>query len=122
VLDPCCGSGVFLVLAYRRLIERLWREQGERPKAEAMKRLLQENIFGVEKDQEACFITAFSLILTLLSHLEPPELQANADFQFPTLVGSNIFQADFFDDACPIFQKGLRFDWVMGNPPLGRGR
>jgi len=117
VLDPCCGSGVFLVLAYRRLIERLWREQGERPKAEAMKRLLQENIFGVEKDQEACFITAFSLILTLLSHLEPPELQANADFQFPTLVGSNIHQADFFDDACPIFQQELRFDWVMGNPP-----
>ncbi len=117
VLDPCCGSGVFLVLAYRRLIERLWREQGDRPKAEAMKGLLQENIFGVEKDQEACYITAFSLILTLLSHLEPPELQANADFQFPTLVGSNIYQADFFDDACPIFQKELRFDWVMGNPP-----
>ena len=117
VLDPCCGSGVFLVLAYRRLIEKLWSEQGERPKAEAMKRLLQENIFGVEKDQEACFITAFSLILTLLSHLEPPELQANADFQFPTLVGSNIFHADFFDDACPVFQKELRFDWVMGNPP-----
>ena len=117
VLDPCCGSGVFLVLAYRRLIERLWSDQGERPKAEAMKRLLQENIFGVEKDQEACYITAFSLTLTLLSHLEPPELQANADFQFPTLVGSNIYQADFFDDACPIFQKELRFDWVMGNPP-----
>ncbi len=117
VLDPCCGSGVFLVLAYRRLIERLWREQGEHPTAEAMKCLLQENIFGVEKDQEACNITAFSLILTLLSHLEPPELQANANFQFPTLVGSNIYQADFFDDACPIFQKELRFDWIMGNPP-----
>jgi len=117
VLDPCCGSGIFLVLAYRRLIERLWREQGKRPTAEAMKRLLQENIFGVEKDQEACYITAFSLILTLLSHLEPPELQANVDFQFPTLVGSNIYHADFFDDACPIFQKELRFDWIIGNPP-----
>lgn len=120
VLDPCCGSGVFLVLAYRRLIEKLWREQGDRPNAEAMKGLLQENVFGVEKDQEACYITAFSLILTLLSHLEPPELQANAKFQFPTLVGSNIFQADFFDDSCPIFQRELRFDWVMGNPPWER--
>jgi hypothetical protein len=120
VLDPCCGSGVFLVLAYRRLIERLWHEQEERPTAEAMKHLLQGNIFGVEKDQEACNITAFSLILTLLSHLEPPELQANADFQFPTLVGSNIYQADFFDDNCPIFQKEMRFDWVMGNPPWER--
>lgn len=117
VLDPCCGSGVFLVLAYRRLIERLWHEQGERPDAEAMKRLLQETIFGVEKDQEACFITAFSLILTLLSYLEPPDLQANTDFQFPTLVGSNIYHTDFFDDACPVFRQELRFDWIIGNPP-----
>ena len=117
VLDPCCGSGIFLVLAYRRLIEKLWHEQGERPTAEAMKRLLQENICGVEKDQEACHITAFSLILTLLSHLEPPELQANASFQFPTLVNESIFHADFFSSDCPVFQGSRSFDWVVGNPP-----
>ena len=117
ILDPCCGSGVFLVLAYRRLIERLWREHEERPSAEAMKQLLQENIFGVEKDPEACHIAAFSLLLTLLSHLEPPELHANAGFQFPTLVGANIYHADFFDDGCPVFQKSMRFDWIAGNPP-----
>ena len=117
VLDPCCGSGIFLVLAYRRLIEKLWQEQGERPSAEAMKRLLQENIYGVEKDQEACHITAFSLILTLLSHLEPPELQANASFQFPTLVNENVFHTDFFSTECPVFQGSRFFDWVVGNPP-----
>lgn len=117
ILDPCCGSGVFLVLTYRRLIERLWREQGERPSAEAMKRLLQENIFGVEKDPEACHIAAFSLLLTLLSHLEPPELHANVGFQFPTLIGANIYHSDFFDDGCPIFEKSMRFDWIAGNPP-----
>lgn len=117
VLDPCCGSGIFLVLAYRRLIELLWRKQGYRPSAEEMKRLLQDNIFGVEKDREACQITSFSLILTLLSHLEPPELHANLDFQFPRLLGSNIFHADFFDDNCPVFKKEMYFDWVMGNPP-----
>jgi hypothetical protein len=116
VLDPCCGSGIFLVLAYRRLIERLWSEQNQRPSAQAMKQLLQENIFGIEKDREACDITAFSLLLTLMSHLEPPELQKNTE-QFPALVGTNIFHSDFFDDACPIFQKEMRFDWVLGNPP-----
>lgn len=117
VLDPCCGSGVFLVLAYRRLIERLWHEKGERPDAEEMKALLQANIFGVEKDREACHIAAFSLILTLLSHLEPPELQANVGFQFPTLVGENLFDVDFFESRCPVFDKGLRFNWIAGNPP-----
>jgi hypothetical protein len=116
VLDPCCGSGVFLVLAYRRLIEKIW-QQAERPSAETLKRLLQTNIFGVEKDPEACDITAFSLILTLLSHLEPPELHANADFQFPTLVGENIHRADFFDPECGIFREKTKFDWIVGNPP-----
>jgi len=65
VLDPCCGSGVFLVLAYRRLIERLWEEQGQRPSADAMNASYRRAIFGVERDREACYITSFSLILTL---------------------------------------------------------
>ena len=117
VLDPCCGSGVFLVLAYRRLIELAWREHGQRPTPIKLKRILVESIFGVEKDSEACQITAFSLLLTLLSHLDPPELKANDDFQFPTLVDSNIFRADFFDDSCPVFATGMRFDWIAGNPP-----
>ena len=57
---------MFLVLAFRRLIERLWNDNGRRPTADDMKRVLQANIYGVEKDREACHITAFSLILTLL--------------------------------------------------------
>ena len=117
VLDPCCGSGVFLVLAYRRLIEKLWREKGERPSAETLKRLLQTNIFGIEKDPEACDIAVFSLILTLLSHLEPPELRANVNFHFPTLIGENIYHADFFDSNNSVFQENMRFDWITGNPP-----
>ena len=117
ILDPCCGSGVFLVLAYRRLIELVWGEQGERPTPTQLSHILTESIFGVEKDREACQITAFSLLLTLLSHLDPPELKANDGFQFPTLVGRNIFHADFFDDACPVFASQMRFHWIAGNPP-----
>ncbi len=117
VLDPCCGSGVFLVLAYRRLIELVWGEQGQRPTPVQLSRILTESIFGVEKDREACQITAFSLLLTLLSHLDPPELKANDGFQFPSLVGRNIFHADFFDDTCPVFASQMRFHWIAGNPP-----
>lgn len=117
VLDPCCGSGVFLVLSYRRLIEKLWEQENTHPSAEALKALLTTSIFGVEKDAEACHITAFSLILTLLSYLEPPELHANVGFQFPTLIGENIYQSDFFAPDCPVFQKAYLFDWVVGNPP-----
>jgi len=117
ILDPCCGSGVFLVLAYRRLIELKWREQGQCPTPPTLNQILTENIFGVEKDREACHITAFSLLLTLLSYLDAPELQDSKDFQFPTLVDHNIFHADFFDANCSVFTSGLCFDWIAGNPP-----
>lgn len=120
VLDPCCGSGVFLVLAYRRMIERMLRQRQGRPTPNDLKQLLQQSVFGIEKDLEACHITAFSLLLTLLSHLEPPDLKANDSFLFPTLVGENIFRSDFFDDSCTLFKKGKQFDWVAGNPPWSR--
>nr|MDQ2688591.1 N-6 DNA methylase [Armatimonadota bacterium] len=63
VLDPCCGSGVFLVLAYRHLVELARRERGVLT-ADQLKQILEDSIFGVERDPEACQITAFSLILT----------------------------------------------------------
>jgi type I restriction-modification system DNA methylase subunit len=97
VLDPCCGSGIFLVLAYRRLIELAWQQHNRRPTPEELRQILTQSIFGVEKDREACYITAFSLLLTLLSHIDPPELQTDDGFQFPTLVGINIFESDFFN-------------------------
>ncbi|MBS1745537.1 MAG: N-6 DNA methylase, partial [Bacteroidetes bacterium] len=47
VLDPACGSGVFLVGAFRRLIYR-WRKLNawKRPKLAVLKKLLKENIYG----------------------------------------------------------------------------
>ncbi len=118
VLDPCCGSGIFLVLAYRRLVEqelRRRRVQSLPPKQLAS--ILTSSICGVERNAEACLVTEFSLILTLLSYAKPPELHAHTDFRFPELHNNQIFDCDFFSDGSLFWKSERRFDWVVGNPP-----
>jgi hypothetical protein len=117
VLDPSCGSGVFLVLVYRRLIAIQRKRLRRRLTARELSVLLQKSIFGVERNVEACYVTEFSLILTLLSNLEPPELKNNETFKFPKLHNHQIFACDFFDTNSPFVLKRLKFDWVIGNPP-----
>ncbi|MFC2006407.1 Eco57I restriction-modification methylase domain-containing protein, partial [Chloroflexota bacterium] len=123
VLDPACGSGVFLVLAYRRLIEKELHNigHGEKLKAEKLCDILRESIYGIEKETDACYVTEFSLILTLLHYAEPRELQS-LQFKFPPLHNTRIFNCDFFDfkseeGNASFWQKGLKFDWITGNPP-----
>jgi len=121
ILDPACGSGVFLVLAYRRLIEKEITRLGRELKPEELCDILQESIYGVERERDACYVTEFSLVLTLLHYTEPRDLQ-NLEFQFPDLHNKHIFKHDFFDiedQECmgKFWQQGLEFDWIVGNPP-----
>ena len=116
VLDPCCGSGVFLVLVFRRLIELHLQLTKRKPTAVELRKILVSSIFGIERNAAACYVAEFSLLLTLLSYLDPPELHARGPFHFPTLHGSNIRHADFFDEASA-FDKEQPIDWIIGNPP-----
>ena len=117
VLDPSCGSGAFLVQCYRQLIEkRRYQEQSLRP--EELREILTSQIFGVDRDGEACRIAEMSLILTLLDYVTPPDLE-NTTFQLPNLQSTNIFEADFFapDSSWAEAAETKKFDWIIGNPP-----
>lgn len=62
VLDPCCGSGHFLVSAFELLV-RL-RMQGEGlDTVGAVRAVLAENLFGLELDARCTQIAAFNLAL-----------------------------------------------------------
>lgn len=120
VLDSACGSGAFLVQCYRRLIERQAPEPGkERLRPGQLRDVLTDHIFGVDRDGDACQVAEFSLILTLLDYVEPPDLENKPRFQLPVLRDRNIFEADFFDPNSnwAAAAEHLRFDWVVGNPP-----
>src|SRR5216684_321116 len=121
ILDPACGSGVFLVLAYRWLIEAELAREGESKLSHGKLEALLSNIYGVERELDACYVAQFSLILTLLNYVDPRELQ-KIEFHFPILHNVTIFHSDFFDvDGThydgKFWQRGLTFDWIIGNPP-----
>lgn len=118
ILDPACGSGVFLVLVYRRLIEAELRKRRRKfLPPEVLGQILVESIYGIEPSRDACYVTEFSLILTLLSYVNPPDLDQNESFQFPALHNTNIFEGDFFNEGSDFWKKKLTFHWVTGNPP-----
>ncbi|MBY0480345.1 MAG: N-6 DNA methylase [Chitinophagaceae bacterium] len=117
VLDPACGSGVFLVGAFRRLIHR-WRKVNnwKKPKLPVLKKLLIDNIFGSDKDVEAVNLTIFSLCLALCDELTPLEIWENLEFD--DLTEKNIFSNDFFSLIQQEKFKKNTFDLVIGNPPF----
>ena len=62
VFDPSCGSGIFLVKSFQRLIQRWKRANPDKsPTARTLKRLLERNLFGVDKDRRAIRVACFSL-------------------------------------------------------------
>lgn len=63
VLDPCCGSGHFLVAAFLMLVPMRMEQEGISAR-EAVDAVLRENIHGLELDQRCVELAAFALALT----------------------------------------------------------
>lgn len=124
VLDPACGSGIFLVESLRQIIAQYQRlypveeknENDYNTYKEKLKTLLKDNIFGIDKDDNAIAVAIFSLYITLLDNLKPKSI---VGFKFPELIGTNFFSNDFFDKEKE-FNKALKnhhFQYILGNPP-----
>ena len=62
LLDPCCGSGHFLVAAFLMLVPMRMALEGTGA-PEAVNAVLRENIHGLEVDQRCVAIAAFALAL-----------------------------------------------------------
>ena len=122
VCDPACGSGIFLVQSFRRLVETAYpaTSGAPRPKPTELRRLLQESIYGIDIDADACQVTQLSLVLTLLDYIDPPDLTGRGSaFKLPSLIGQNILHGDFFAAAEKLeaITRRQGFDWIVGNPP-----
>jgi len=132
VLDPGCGSGIFLVAMFNLLAAQWLRDNPARTKktkAQALLDILQQRIRGVDLNLDACRITAFSLYLALFEKLQPIDLdefkeKVRADHFLPPLVWSTkeglkadpavIMHGDFLRDTLPLEKD---HDLIIGNPP-----
>ncbi len=133
VLDPACGSGIFLVAMFNLLAAQWLREHGSKRrqvKVQALLDILQNQIRGVDVNPDACRIAAFSLYLALFEKLQPIDLdefkeRVRDDSFLPPLLwdaktaGSNpekpvIIRGDFLKDKLPLEKD---HDLIIGNPP-----
>jgi type I restriction-modification system DNA methylase subunit len=126
ILDPACGSGVFLVESFKRLIKRYENASGEKlSDYETLRTLLLNNIFGMDVNPNALKIAAFSLYLALLENLDPKTLWQNKEL--PYLIndidlplnkrGKNLFRRDSIEKKD--IDEEIKYDLVVGNPPFG---
>ncbi|MGO2358397.1 HsdM family class I SAM-dependent methyltransferase [Mesonia sp.] len=122
ILDPACGSGIFLVSAYKRIIDwwriSIYEKTGEwvipgKEHLSELKKLLRESIFGVDVQEEAVDLAIFSLSLTLCDILSPKVIWENLRFDD---LSKNIIGSDFFDWYPQ--NTSEKFDLIIGNPPF----
>lgn len=113
VLDPACGSGVFLVGAFRKIVEQRYG-QNQMITADELREILLNNIFGIDKNIKALKLACFSLYIALLEYLTPKDILKN-EFKFPNLIGKTLFEKNFFDGE--LDSVGIRADLIVGNPP-----
>lgn len=158
-LDPACGSGSFLIRAYERVMEHYLRyftdHPGKRRKEDCFvdaagnvrlttalkRRILENNIYGVDIDAQAVEVSQLSLYLKMLEgenrdtlrqqtelfRGEPllPPLDKNIKC-FNSLIGSDFsldpaelvrVNAGDWDVHFEAIMKAGGFDAVIGNPP-----
>jgi fido (protein-threonine AMPylation protein)/predicted type IV restriction endonuclease len=166
ILDPACGSGSFLIGAYRYLLtyHRDWyvKDGPEKHRKELFqaasgewrlttqekKRILLNNIYGVDIDSQAVEVTKLSLLLKVLEGESDETLKRQLSFVHEralpdlgqnikcgnSLIGPDYFAGQLMPDEdemrrvnpfdwkaeFPEIMKAGGFDAVIGNPPYVR--
>lgn len=111
VLDPACGSGIFLATLFQRMANYLGSPDWENLKN------LATYLHGLDIDITAIRISAFSLSLALLNSREPKELQKRLETEthiLPKLLGVSLQEKDFF-----LYATDIQYDYIISNPPWG---
>lgn len=136
IMDAACGSASFLVDAFRRLVRHRVCERGQRLRPDELRKILREQIAGIDVQPEAIRVAAFSLYLAFLHYLDPSDIrghrlphliyspdreETDPKQHFDILVAANAFDVKAKVKEEPI-QKRFSSncaDVVVGNPPWG---
>ncbi|MFI8696799.1 Eco57I restriction-modification methylase domain-containing protein [Dietzia maris] len=155
IVDPACGSGSFLIAAYQYLIDwhrdyysgrvNLAKEHLEatpdgslRLKTATRRKILTNNIYGVDIDAQAVEVTKLSLLLKVIEGQSQMELDVGRilpDLDSYIACGNSLIEPDFsppvganiqdqqgynpfsWSAKWPRIMENGGFDAVIGNPP-----
>lgn len=129
VLDPACGSGSFLIKAAQLIFDK-YKKMGFTGEEDLLKiQILEENIYGVDLDQQAVEITRLNLLINALTErMKFPYLNnikngnsliSGTDEELEAKFGKNFRDKKPFNwqEQFPnVFKRG-GFDVIIGNPP-----
>jgi methylase of polypeptide subunit release factors len=136
ILDPACGSGSFLISAYDKMLEATEKLH---PKTNLFTKfdILQNNIYGVDLDEQAVEIAQLNLLLRVLSQkTKLPTLSHNIRMGNSLVAGGMEKLEPYFDEN---WREQKAFNWksefsevfdkqgfsvIIGNPPyvFARGK
>lgn len=113
--DPACGSGIFLVRLFQRLVAHHCNVKKKRHATWTDLKAIANRLHGGDINSSAVRVAAFSLYIALLEQSSPSDLPKliQAGKLLPPLYGKTLLPgSDFFTvkDAHP-------FDVIIGNPP-----
>ncbi len=126
ILDPACGSGSFLINSFEYLDQYLRKENNQdindKDIAAIRKyRILQENIYGVDLDEQAIEIARLNLLLqSVVPNFKLPIISKNI------CVGNSLIEDKKTTDKAFEYKKEFEyifkrenpgFDVIVGNPP-----
>ena len=133
ILDPSCGAGIFLVLAYRKLVAARWEHDAKRPDTKTIQSILYSQLCGFDVSESALRLAALSLYITAIELNGTPRPPRSMRFPKPLqgVVLHNLRRSE--EQATKGFVLGSlrmdlpkdfngRFDIVIGNPPWSRLR
>jgi len=112
ILDPACGSGIFLVKFLEKIIEKR-KESGVTLSMKEKFRIIKNCLYGIDKNRDALRIARLSLCLKIFEEESPETI--NKVFgdcnHFFSEVMNNVVQGDpLCDNLCR-----EKFDVVVGN-------
>ena len=132
ILDPACGSGSFLLRAYKEL-ENYWAEkegietarldvEGKDHFYSRKVEILKNNIFGVDLDSKAVEIAQLNLLLKISETKQRlPILRTNIKVGNSLIDDHSVTDKAFsWEDEFPDIMKNGGFDIIIGNPPYVR--
>ncbi len=132
ICDPACGSGIFLVETFRRLVRHQSSAKRRALSSAELRELLLNRIVGVDVNPEAIRLAAFSLYLAYLNYQEPRDILRAGPLPHliyrpgATETSAVLVTADAFASTSDEPSRGSTaslpfssrsFDIVVGNPP-----